>query len=286
MVATNDVTISGQIRPQHVTAVSATASGVVEAFLVDVGQEVYEGQLLARIGAQGVESAREVAASALEKAQEAVNKAEAGVSSARLEASRADANAQRSQMALDRARNNFSHQRTLFVEGATPRATYEKAEQDYESAQRDFDVMNNAMRLAAENVQSALQEVSNAKRIVDDKNRELEEAQANLQDAEVHSPVDGLVVARSGEAGKPAGGELFEIATDLYALEVAAEAPEAVLKRLHPGQQALVLVLDLQSAGMPGAVKTIKDNQVIVEFSSTMPAIKPGMLASVRLKLD
>ena len=47
-----------------------------------------------------------------------------------------------------------------------------------------------------------------------------------------------------------------------------------------------MLVLDLQSAGMPGVVKEIKDDQVIVEFNSSMPAIKPGMRADVRLKLE
>jgi hypothetical protein len=33
-------------------------------------------------------------------------------------------------------------------------------------------------------------------------------------------------------------------------------------------------------------VREIKDNQVIVEFDSTLPAIKPGMQADVRFKLD
>src|ERR1039458_853033 len=48
-----------------------------------------------------------------------------------------------------------------------------------------------------------------------------------------------------------------------------------MLKLIVPGQPALVLVLDLQNAAMPGVVREIKDNQVIVEFDSTLPAIKP-----------
>ena len=51
-------------------------------------------------------------------------------------------------------------------------------------------------------------------------------------------------------------------------------------------QPALVLVLDLQNAAMPGVVREIKDNQAIVEFDSMLPAIKPGMLADVRFKLE
>ena len=55
-------TIQGKIRPQHVIGVAATVPGFIEALLVDPGQDVFEGQVLARIGAQGLESNRESAA--------------------------------------------------------------------------------------------------------------------------------------------------------------------------------------------------------------------------------
>jgi uncharacterized membrane-anchored protein len=67
---------------------------------------------------------------------------------------------------------------------------------------------------------------------------------------------------------------------------VAVEPKPELLKRLVPGQPALVLVLDLQSVAMEGVVREIKDKQAIVEFSSTLPAIKPGMQADVRFKLE
>jgi multidrug resistance efflux pump len=100
--------------------------------------------------------------------------------------------------------------------------------------------------------------------------------------------VDGYVVSRKGEVGAAAGlsDELFQIATDLYAMEVPVDVKPELLKRIVPGQPALVLLLDLQSAAMPGVVREIKDNQAIVEFNSTLPAIKPGMQADVRFKLD
>jgi multidrug resistance efflux pump len=69
-------------------------------------------------------------------------------------------------------------------------------------------------------------------------------------------------------------------------MELALEPKPEQLKRIVPGQPALVLVLDLQSVAMQGVVREIKDNQVIVEFDSTLPAIKPGMQADVRFKLE
>jgi len=286
--ARNEVTLQGKIRPQHITGVGASVSGFIEAFLVEPGQDVYQGQVLARIGAQGLESAREVAQAALERAQEQVSQAEAVVTAARLELSRAEADAQRSRMAMERAERASTRQQTLFREGATPRLVYEKALQEYEAALKEYDLIDATMRTGREHIQSGMDQVAGAKKIVADKTQALEDAQDNLAAAEVHSPVDGYVVSRKGEVGGSAGisDELFQIATDLYALEVAVEPKAELLKRIVPGQEALVLVLDLQNTAMPGVVREIKDNQIIVEFNSTLPTIKPGMQADVRFKLE
>src|SRR5438445_11830258 len=101
VIQSNEITLQGKIRPQHVTGVAATVPGIIEAFLVEPGTDVYEGQVLARIGAQGLESAREVAQAALERAQEQASKTEAAVAAARLELSRAEADSSRARMALD-----------------------------------------------------------------------------------------------------------------------------------------------------------------------------------------
>ena len=286
--AQNEVTLQGKIRPQHITTVGPSVSGFIEAFLVEPGQDVFEGQVLARIGAQGLESAREAAQTALDRAQEQVSQSEAAVTAARLELSRAEADVQRSKMALDRAERASTRQQTLFREGATPRLVYEKTLKEYEAAQKEYDIIDATVRTGREHIQSRVDEVSAAKRTVADKLQALTDAQDNLAAAEVHSPVDGYVVSRKGEVGGTAGisDELFQIATDLYALEVAVEPKADVLKRIVPGQPALVLVLDLQNAAMPGVVREIKDNQAIVEFNSMLPAIKPGMQADVRFKLE
>ena len=287
-VAQNEVTLQGKIRPQHITTVGPSVSGFIESFLVEAGQDVYSGQVLARIGAQGLESAREVAQAALDHAQEQVTKLEAGVTAARMELSRAEADAQRARMAMERAERASTRQQTLFREGATPRLVYDKAVKEYETAVKDYELIDATVRTGREHIQSGMDEVAGAKRIVADKMRLLEDAQDNLAAAEVHSPVDGYVVSRKGEVGAAAGlsDQLFQIATDLYAMEVPVDVKPELLKRIVPGQPALVLLLDLQSAAMPGVVREIKDNQAIVEFNNTLPAIKPGMQADVRFKLE
>jgi HlyD family secretion protein len=291
-VQTNgDVTVQGKIRPQHVVGVAANVPGFIEAYLAEPGQDVYEGQVLARIGAEGLESAREGASNAVERAQEQVGRADAALASARLELSRAEADAARSRLNLERVEKVFSRQQTLFREGATPRLTYQKAEADYDAAKKDFDIMDAAVQTGRERVQSAQKDADNSRKIVEDKRNTLEQAQQNLAASEVHSPVDGFVVAHEGEVGKSAeglGDKFFTIATDLYALEVVLDLKAELLKRVIPGMPATVLVLDLDSSAFQGTVKEVndKENQAIVEFASNNPAVKPGQVADVRFKFQ
>ena len=284
-------TIQGKIRPQHVVGVAANVPGFIEALLVDPGQDVYEGQVLARIGAQGLESNRESAAQVLEHAQEQVTRSEAVLAGAKLELSRAEADASRSRMNLERLEKVYARQQTLYREGATPRLTYEKAGADYEAAKKDFDIMDNAARTGREHVQNAQKDVENARKFAADKRALLEDAMENLAASEVHSPVDGYVVAREGEIGKSVegvGDKLFTIATDLFALEVVLEPKEEMMKKIIPGMPVTVSVLEADGAAFEGTVKEIndKDHQVIVEFGNASPSVKPGMVADVRFKFQ
>lgn len=286
LIRTNgsEVTLSGKLWPQHVTPVKADVEGNIDTFLVDVGQDVFAGQVLARIGASGLEAQRDAAAAAVTDAEGQVTKAEAAVAGARMESSRAEADQQRARSALEKVRAVWERQQTLYKAGATPKLTWEKTQRDYDAAQQEFNVMDQAARLSAGQVQTALNTLSAAQKNLLDRNQEAEEARNRMQATEVRSPVDGLVVARNGEPGSAAGSDLFEIATDMYALRVTVEPTPPVLPHLRPGQPALVLILDLASAGFPGQIKEIHDTQVVVEFECALPAVRPGMKVDVRFQ--
>lgn len=287
LVLPSEVTLAGKIRAAHVVGVGAEVPGNIDAFLADVGQEVYAGQELARIGSAGLEAERADAAGAVAAAQARADTAEKTVAATQLEASRANADAQRVRSELDRAQKNYDRQKVLFAAGATPRLTYENAAREYENLQQQSAAVDKAARAAAERVQDTIKDRDNAKKILADKNDRLDGASAAVQAAVVLSPVDGLVVGRKGEAGQPAqesGKELFEIATDVFDLEVPIQPKPDVLKVIHPGQHALVIVPDLPNSGMAAQVKTIEGNQVVIGFTSSTPAIRPGMIADVRLR--
>ena len=97
-----------------------------------------------------------------------------------------------------------------------------------------------------------------------------------------------MVVGRSGEVGQSVGPDkpdLFQIATQLSQLEVVLDPDPRAMRQIQPGQAALVTLLELGLGGMLGAVKSIVGAQVIVGFTSPNPAVRPGMVAQVRIKV-
>jgi multidrug resistance efflux pump len=288
-VLPDEASLGGKIEAQKVVTVAAASGGSVAEFQADVGQEVFEGAVLARITNQGLETADETARAALEQAQSRVEKAGAAILSARLEATRARADAIRSRGEFDRAQRTYQRQRILNSEGATPRLTYEKAEREYQAAQTESQSLEDLARIAESRVNELIKEQETAKRILDEKLKDADDAKASLSAVEVHSPVDGLVVDRKGEVGKELSAqdqaELFRIAVNLAELQVRLNPDPETLKRLQPGQPALVIVADLGGEGIPAAVKTVEGNSVTVAFTSPNPVVKPGMTAQVRIKL-
>jgi multidrug resistance efflux pump len=137
-------------------------------------------------------------------------------------------------------------------------------------------------------VGSLQKELDNARKALDDKNQDLEEAKAELAAGEVHSPVDGVVSGRRGQTGDavdPSLKDLFQIATELSSLEVIVEPGPAAFARIRPGQNALIQVAELPTEALAGVVEKVENGRVTVHFASPNPVVKPGLTATVKIKL-
>ena len=281
-----DINLPGKIRAQHVIGVAPQIECTVAAFLVDVGQEVFEGQLLARLANEGLEADERAAKRDLEITQSKVNALEADVISARLEASRARADASRARGEYDRLDKVYRRQQMLFKEGATPKMAFDKSSREFEQAQIEFGTLEKLAANAEARVAEVVKNLDSQKRALQEKTEALETETTKAAATELVSPAQGLVVTRNGEVGQSFGPDkdLFQIATQLSLLEVTLEPDPPTLARIEAGQPAQVSLPDQGADGMPGTVKSIQGNQVIVEFTSPNPAVKPGMTAQVRIK--
>jgi multidrug resistance efflux pump len=284
-----DLSLPGKIQALRVVRVGATATGTIESFLADVGQDVAEGQLLAHIGSQGLESAREEAARTVRHAQERVSALESQIIAARLEASRLRADANRARDQLEQSEKTYLHQQMLNREGATPRLVYERSAHNYDTVRAEFSSLDEIARQAQDRTGDLIRKLEDDKRALEDRNAELDSATVQAASAEIRSPVDGVVVARRGERGRvlapDEANDLFEIAVDLVHLAVEIQPGAAALKRIRAGQGALVFVADLVGA-IPGSVKEVRTHDAVIELVSLNAVIRPGMPAQVRMKLE
>lgn len=281
----DEISLSGSIRAQSVVIVPAPAGGTIQELLVEIGEPVFEGQLLGRIENTGLEIEHQQAAAEVASTQERVDQLQNEMINARLEASRARADANRAQLDFNRAERNFRRQEMLFKEGATPRVVFENAQAEYESRKADFETLSRVAQLAEERLSGLVSRLDAMRELLEERNAVLEAAREAAA-AEIRSPADGLVIARTREVGEEVSVavDLLHIAVNLSALEAVVEPEPPALARVRPGQEALIQTAELPYA-IPGRVKEIQGTRVIVEFISPDPSLLPGATAQVRIKL-
>jgi HlyD family secretion protein len=282
------VSLTGRVEARNSVAVAAPIDGIVDAVFADVGQEVAQGQLLARVKSAKLGAMLEDATGQADHAQSRLSDIEASIISARLESSRAAADLTRAKSEFDRADKAFQRQSMLMREGATPRLVFEKAQRDYETARQEFDNKSILSQQAESRSDELTKEREAAKRALEEKNLSLDQVKADVSSGDLMSPVAGVVVGRHGQPGEevsPTTTDFFQIATDTGSLSVAVDPPPPLLSRIHTGQHASVHIAEYPE-DLPGSVREIRGPQAIVDFTSPSAAIRPGLTANVRIVLD
>ncbi|MBI5282039.1 MAG: hypothetical protein HY858_10180 [Candidatus Solibacter usitatus] len=286
----SEVHLTGKIRAANVVRIAAPLEGVAEEFPVKPGDEVYEGQILGRITNDTLLSDERETAIELERAQARVSALESELIAARLEESRLAADGSRVRMELQRAERTYRRQALLHSEGATARNAFLTAEQEYTAARQESETVLGQAAAAAERIQKTAREIEAARKALAEKEQEHENAKDALAAANILAPVDGLILTIKKAAGDQVDRtmeDLIEIATDLSQLEFVIEtADPRMLKRFAAGQAALIQIAEIPGDGIPATVKTVNESQVVLEFSSPSPMLRPGMTAVAKLKLN
>ncbi|MBY0503304.1 MAG: HlyD family efflux transporter periplasmic adaptor subunit [Bryobacteraceae bacterium] len=286
--ANGELSLSGRVQATKLVQVLAPVDGVLEELRVKEGEDVAEGQLMARVKNAALDLGHEQAGQQVEALQSKVNNLEASLIAARLEAqrTRADADARKGQ--LEAARKEFDRQAMLMKEGATPRNKFEKSKTDYENGLVEFEAKDNLARQASDRVESLTRSIDDAKKALAEQSAEWEDAKAGLNSAEIHAPADGVVVKvskQNGEALDKRVTEVFQIAVDLTAMEAVVSLNADELKLVKPGMAGVIFLVEAGNEPIPATVREIKANEAFLDFKSPNPAVRPGLIAQVRIPL-
>lgn len=203
----------------------------IDELLVDVGDRVEEGQVLARLSPATLD---------LQLAQLAASRAAAEAAVAQAEAALRQAQTNADEAARVAARNV-----QLAESGTLPQA---QADQTTAAAQSAAD----AVRLAEQGIASAR---AQAELVA----AQTENADLQRSRTEVRAPVAGLVTARNAQVGaiaSAAAAPMFTIIRD-GAMELRAEVSEIDLLRIAPGQRATLTAAEGQ-APLHGTVRLVE----------------------------
>lgn len=283
-----EVRVEGTLRARNVITLKAPIDGVLEEVPVSPGDEVFEGQILGRVANETLRQNEREASMEFERAQARLNALESSLIAARLEQNRSEADASRARGEQVRTERIHKRQQLLWGEGATSRKAYESAENEYLTARNEAETLTALASQIAERVEQAAKDIEAAKKTMQEEELQYTTAKDELTASDIHSPVDGLVLAirkKAGDEVKKESDVVFEIGVDLVALEAVLEPDPKVFKRITPGSQAMVVIAELPGDGLPGTVTKAQDGQVVIEFASPSPLIRPGMNVVVRLKL-
>lgn len=283
-----DLSLTGKIEARNVVPVKAPSSGTVEEYLVNEGEEVYEGQLVARLQNPTLSTERDQAKERADKTQERLNQLESQMLAARLEVSRGRAELARIKDDYARADRAYQRQSMLNQQGATPRLTFEKAQKEFEGLRADLETTTARQQVAEGRITDLTRDIDATRKSLEERNTDLEAAEANLQATQVHAPVDGIILKRKGDAGveiQQGEDDLFEIATDLGNLQVVVEINAAQQAKLKEGAPALVFLTEMGNEPMNGELARIADGRATVLFQNPNPLVKPGLTAQVKIRL-
>ena len=285
----SEVTLEGKVRATTVQSVAVPIEGRIESFHAEVGDEVYEGQILASVKSDAAGAAQERAQLDLERAQTRVNNLEGALANARLEASRTEADASRARSEAERTAKLYQREKMLLAAGATPRLKFEKSEREYNEARAESEALSTLASNAASRLETLQRDLDAARKVLAEKTEDMDEAKAQTASGEVRAPANGVLVGRRGVVGDdvdPSMPDLLQIATDLSRLEVLLEPEPPVLARIKPGQQATISIAEQSAEPLPGTVKAVDQGKVVVEFANPNPLIKPSLSAHVRIQLQ
>jgi HlyD family secretion protein len=216
-------------REEIMVAVQVESFAVTE-ILVEEGDKVKEGQVLARLS-------RETLDASLAQNTAQIARAQAGIASARSAIAEAEA-------ARVQAQASFQRTRTLRGEGIASAETFD---------QRQALAQQTAARVTSAREQLNLAEADKA--LIEAQRRDLE---IRLGRTEIKAPVGGIVsrrAARIGAIGSGAGDPMFRLIKD-GAVELEADMAETTLARIALGQKATVRPAG-HSADIPAKVRLI-----------------------------
>jgi len=252
----------------------------IDQLLVQEGDRVRKGQLLATLHRPRMQAEVAAAQARVASRQAVVTRLEAG--SRPEEVRQAQANVSAARARLADAQVTFERTQKLFKKQAVSRQKLDDTQAGLATARADFKVTEEALALAVEGPR--VEDLDEARAMLKADEAQLVLVQEVLKDAELYAPADGTIRNRILEPG-----EMVSPQTPVFTLAltnpvwVRAYAPENALGKLVPGMKADVSTDSYPGKAYPGWIGFISPTAEFTPKSVETPELRTRLVYQVRI---
>jgi len=282
------VVATGKVEPITKVEVKSKASGIVKKLLVEYGDRVKKGQLLAQLDKIEIEAG-------VEQSRASMTAAQANLASSKADYERAKVDAEGPDVPL--LKRSYDRALQMQKDGVVSMSALDDAEKEYKLAVNKQNVARAQMLVLQAKIAQAQAQVAQ-----DAANLKQLEEQLNYTD--IVSPIDGIILSRDVEMGDAvssilvlgSGATLVMTLGDTSQVYVKGKVDESDIGRVYLGQPARIKVESFKDKTFKGVVTKIspmgveKDNvttfEVRVSIDNPGGELKAEMTANAEIILE
>ena len=281
------VTADGVLHPLDQASVSPKVSAPVEKFLVNRGDHVRQGQLLAVLESRDLAGVAAESKGQLDEA-EANYRVTSGASIPG-EITKSQTEAETARQAMDAAQKVLESRQKLLAEGAMARRLVDEAQVAYITARGQFETAQEHLK----SLQSVSKDgqLKGAAAQIDAAKGRYQSAEAQVSYSQVRSPIDGIIADRPLYAGEmaSAGTPLLSV-VDVSSVVARANVPLDQAAYVKVGNSATITLSD-GSQELPGKVTVVSPAadagsttvQIWVRAENPGERLRPGTAVRVAI---
>jgi multidrug efflux pump subunit AcrA (membrane-fusion protein) len=268
------VSASGSVEGSETADVAFEVDGRVTTVLVEEGQHVSKGQVLAEIEPTDYRNAFNAATAQKEAAKSVSQKADAGLRKQELEQARID---------LARWEDEYKRMRVLVERQSLPPNDFQKIEAAYNASRERYEMALEGTRTEDRDTAAAQARAAEA---------QASEESKRLSDTRLVAPISGNISMRKVDPGQrvTSGTVVFSI-VDLNPVKVRVGVPEAEIGKVRQGAAAETSIPSLGGRRFSGKVAIIgvagettsRTFTVKILVPNPGPVLLAGMVAEARI---
>jgi HlyD family secretion protein len=285
---TKNVVATGKIQAITQVEVKSKASGIVKKLLVDYGQTVKQGQVLAELDKEEIQARVNQQRASLEAAEAAAHGAAADLQRAKVDAEGPD---------LPMLKRAYERAQQMAKEGVVSQAQLDDTERNYQLAV-------NKQKLGKANEAVAQAKLREAQAQVSQSRAQLAQTEEEFRNSTIVAPIDGMVLSRNVEMGDAvssilvlgSSATLVMTIGDTREVYVKGKVDESDIAKVYLGQPARIKVESYKDRVFNGKITKIspmgveKDNvttfEVRVSIDNSKGELKSMMTANAEILLE